>query len=113
MILLTKKSVASKILSPNTDTCANALDESADGIATTNSMAPNTQVVNTLDFPFSLNAATMISYRLKEDVSVANKNNNKKMAKKTCPKGISANAAGNTINNKPGPSVRLNPKANT
>src|SRR5690625_2662999 len=49
----------------------------------------------------------------KEDVKIANKNNNKNKLKKTCPNGNCANAAGNTMNNKPGPSVGTEPSAKT
>src|SRR5699024_8937245 len=80
-ILLTKKSVASKIFFPKIETSANVLDASAEGIATIISTPPNIHVVVTRDNPFPLNAATIISYRLKEEVSVANRNNNKNMAK--------------------------------
>src|SRR5699024_11964090 len=63
--------------------------------------------------PLSFKAATIISYKLNEDVNVANKNNNKKIAKNACPNGNCAKAAGNTINKSPGPSVGSNPNAKT
>src|SRR5699024_941824 len=64
-------------------------------------------------FPFAVNAETIISYKLKEDVKIANKNNSKKSDKKIVPKGISPNAAGKTINSNGGPSSGAKPKAKT
>src|SRR5699024_3748256 len=64
-------------------------------------------------FPFAVNAATITSYKLKDDVNVANKNSSKNKLKNNDPNGNSANAAGKTINNKPVPSAGSKPKANT
>src|SRR5699024_10790809 len=66
-----------------------------------------------LGTPLSFKAATIISYKLNVDVNVANKNNNKKIAKNACPNGNCAKAAGNTINKSPDPSVVSNPNAKT
>src|SRR5699024_709259 len=47
------------------------------------------------------------------EVNVANKNKSKNKLKKNPPNGNCPNAAGNTINNNPGPSAGSNPKAKT
>src|SRR5699024_4496986 len=93
---------------------ANELEDSAEGIATINKITPKLHVtVLRLNFPLAVNAATIISYKLKDDVNVANKNNSKNKLKKTAPNGNSAKAAGNTINNNPGPSAGSKPNAKT
>src|SRR5690625_3948401 len=78
-----------------------------------NKIAPKIQVARVLGTPFSFHAATMISYKLNDEVKVAKRNNNKKIAKKTCPNGNSPNAAGSTINKSPGPSAGSKPNAKT
>src|SRR5690625_3607196 len=65
-----------------------------------------------LRFSFVI-AATIISNNENAEVSVANKNNNKKMSKNPAPKGILSNTAGKTTNSKPGPSSGSKPKAKT
>lgn len=110
----TRKSVASKIVFPKNDTSAKVLDDSAAGIAAIKTTIPNKSVNAERDIrPFSINAATIISYKLKEDVNVANKNSNKNNAKNTSPNGIWLNAVGSTINSKPGPEAGSKSKANT
>lgn len=112
-ILLTRKSVASKILFPKIDTSFKILSARAEGIAAINMIIPRKMAEIALGTPLSFKAATIISYKLNEDVNVANKNNNKKIAKNACPNGNCAKAAGNTINKSPGPSVGSNPNAKT
>ena len=112
-ILLTRKSVASKILLPRIDTLLKVLSARAEGIAAIKIIMPRKIAEIALGTPLSFKAATIISYKLNEDVNVANKNNNKKIAKNACPNGNCANAAGNTINKSPGPSVGSNPNAKT
>src|SRR5690625_1179996 len=83
-------------------------------MATIISIAPNTHVtVLRENFPLAVKAATIISYKLNDEVNIANKNNNRNKLKYTKPKGSWENAAGRTINNNPGPSAGSNPKANT
>src|SRR5699024_11334257 len=95
-------------------TPANVLEESAEGIATINKTIPKIHVTDFREyFPFAVNAATIPSYKLKDDVNVANKNSNKNKLKNNDPNGNSANAAGKTINNKPGHSAGSKPKENT
>lgn len=82
------------------------LDDKAEGMAAIKIMAPIAQVLIFLDtLPLAVTAATIISYKLNEDVIVANKNNNKNKAKNKPPKGISEKIDGKTMNNKPGPSA--------
>ena len=65
-----------------------------------------------LCFPFTKDA-TIISNIEKAEVNVANKNNAKNPNKKTSPKIIWSNTAGNTTNNKPGPSAGSKPSEKT
>lgn len=74
---------------PNIETSANKLDDNADGIAATKTMTPSNNVKTERDIcHFSINAATMISYKLNDEVNVANKNSNKNRAKNTSPKAF-------------------------
>src|SRR5690606_4498764 len=107
-------SVASKIVLPKIVTSKRTLSVSADGIAATKTTRPMIKAACFREsLPLAVIAATMISYKLNVDVSVANKSSTKNNAKKNAPNGISPNAAGNTMNNNPGPSVGSNPNANT
>src|SRR5699024_9348254 len=112
-ILLTRKSVASKMLLPKIDTSFKILSARAEGIAAINMIIPRKMAEIALGTPLSFKAATIISYKLNEDVNVANKNNNKKIDKNACPNSNCAKAAGNTINKSSVPSVRSNPNATT
>src|SRR5699024_4108616 len=103
-ILLTKESVASNTINPKIEKYSKTLEESADGIATTNKIMPKISDVDSRDLLlFFVNAATITSYKLNEDVNVANKNKIKNNLKNKLPKGICPKATGNTINNKLGP----------
>src|SRR5699024_8194071 len=112
-ILLTRKSVASKILLPNIDTSLNILSARAEGIDAINIIIPRKMADIALGTLLSFKAATIIPYKLNYEVNVVNKNNNKKIVKNACPNGNCAKAAGNTINKSPGPSVGSNPNAKT
>lgn len=96
------------------ETLDNTLSVSAEGIAAINTIIP---IIHAADFresfPLAVIAATIISYKLNEDVNVAKNSKIKNKAKKNDPNGISPNAAGKTINNNPGPSVGSNPNAKT
>src|SRR5699024_7544692 len=100
-ILLTRKSVASKILLPRIDTLLKILSERAEGIAAIKIIIPSKIAEIVLAERLSYKTATIISYKLHEDVNVANKKNNKKIDKNVCPNGNCSNAAGNTINKSP------------
>src|SRR5690625_5132600 len=90
------------------------LADNADGTAATNKTTPKTIVTDVrLYFPLAVNADTIISYKLNDDVKTANKNKIKNKAKNNDPSGSSPNAAGNVINNKGGPSAGSKPSANT
>src|SRR5699024_8244734 len=104
---------ATKMLLPKIDTSLKILSARAEGIAAINMIIPRKMVEIALGIPLSFKAATIISYKLKEEVNVANKNNNKNIAKNACPNGNCAKAAGNTINKRPGPSAGSNPNAKT
>src|SRR5699024_1150766 len=52
---------------------------------------------------FYVKATTITSYKLNEDVNVANKNKIKNKLKNKLPKGICPKASGNTINKRLGP----------
>src|SRR5699024_302946 len=102
------------MLKLNISTPSSTLEERAEGMATINKMAPNTHVTDFLEkLPFAVNAATIISYKLNEDVNVAKRNNSKNKLKNKAPNGNSAKAAGKTINSNPGPSAGSKPNANT
>src|SRR5699024_8393599 len=91
-------------LNPKIEKLSKTLEESADGIATTNIIMPKISDVYSRDLLlFFVNAATITSYKLNEDVNVANKNKIKNKLKNKLPKGICPKASGNTINNKLGP----------
>ena len=102
------------MLFPAIDTSDSKLSDNAAGIATINNTAPSIIVTVVRErFPSAVNADTIISYKLKEDVNVANKNKIKNKLKKNAPNGISPKAAGKTMNSNPGPSVGSIPKAKT
>src|SRR5690625_4703211 len=113
-ILLTRKSVASKIPSPNIDTSANKPKERAAGILAKKTTIP--VIIATflrVYFPFAVSAEIIISNKLNDDVMVANKNRSKNSVRNNEPKAIWLNTVGRTTNNNPGPSVGSSPKANT
>ena len=90
------------------------LEDNAAGIAAIKITTPVIQVTNLRDlFLFAVPAATSISYKLNDDVNVANKNNNKNREKNNSPNGSCEKIDGKTINNNPGPSAGSNPKAKT
>src|SRR5699024_7636869 len=93
MILLTKKSVASNILFPAMETSLNVLSDKAAGIATINKTIPSmSETAGREYFPLAVKADTIISYKLKEEVKIANKNKRKKSDKKKKPNSNTANA---------------------
>src|SRR5699024_12087004 len=97
------------MLFPAIDTSDSKLSDNAAGIATINNTAPSIIVTVVRErFPSAVNADTIISYKLKEDVNVANKNKIKNKLKKNAPNGISPKAAGKTMNSKDRKSTRLN-----
>src|SRR5699024_11906744 len=100
------------MLLPKIDTSFKILSARAEGIAAINMIIPRKMAEIALGTPLSFKAATIISYKLNEDVNVANKNNNKKIAKNACPNGNCEKAAVNTINKRPDPSVGSYPNAN-
>src|SRR5699024_2377932 len=102
-----------KILFPKIDTSLKILSARAEGIAAINMIIHRKMAELALGPPLSLKAAPIISYKLNEDVNVANKNNNKKIAKNASPNGNCAKAAGNTKNKSPVPSVGSKPNAKT
>ena len=114
MTLDTRKSVASKIERPKIETSLKELYDNKAGNAAINTTTPRIiETVTRGTLNFSMMAATMISYKLNEDVSVANKNKSKNSAKNTSPNGICPKAAGSTIKSKPGPEAGSIPNENT
>ena len=114
MTLDTRKSVASKIERPKMETSLKELYDNSAGTAAINTMIPRImETVTRGTLNFSRIAATMISYKLNEDVRVANKNNSKNNAKNTSPNGICPKAAGSTIKSSPGPEAGSIPNENT
>ena len=75
MMLLTRKSVKSKTVRSNHLKSFKKLDDKAAGIAAIKTISP--EIHDTLvreRFPLAVNAATMISSKLKEEVNVAKRN---------------------------------------
>src|SRR5699024_4741395 len=73
-------------------------------MATTNKIMPKISDVDSRDLLlFFVKAATITSYKLNEDVNVANKNKIKNKLKNKLPKGICPKASGNSINKRLGP----------
>src|SRR5699024_3650967 len=114
IMLLTRKSVASNIVSPMILKLDKLLDDKADGIPAINTKAPASQVTFLREcFFFAVKADVIISNILKDEVNTANKNNKKNKLKNKAPNGICAKASGKTTNNKPGPSAGSSPNENT
>src|SRR5699024_9439640 len=97
-ILITRKSVASKILFTKIDKSFKILSSKAEIIAAIYVIITRKMSEIALGNPLTFKAETKITYKLNEDVNVANKNNIKQIAKNACPNGNCAKAAGNTIN---------------
>src|SRR5690625_3429821 len=113
-ILLTRKSVASKIPSPNIETSTRKPKERAAGIlAKKTTIAVMIATFFRVYLPFAVSAEIIISNKLKDDVMVANKNRSKNSVRNNEPKAIWLNTVGRTTNNNPAPSVGSSQKANT
>src|SRR5699024_6317097 len=90
------------------------LEESADGLATTNKIMPKISDVDSRDLRlFHVKAATITSSKLHEDDNVANQNRHRNKLKNKLPKGICENASGNTKHHRSVPRSGAKPNAKT
>src|SRR3954468_15295756 len=106
MMLLTRKSVRSNTVRSNHLKSASKLDDRAAGIPAIKTINPEIHDTFLREcFPLAVKAATIISNKLKEEVSVAKRNKIKNKLKNSSPNGNWANTVGKTIKRRPGPSV--------
>src|SRR5699024_4000318 len=97
MILLTRKSEASKTVNRKILKFSRVLDDNAAGIPAMKTIKPANQATFFRERCFfAVNAAVIISNILNDEVKIANRSNSKNKLKKTSPNGICAKASGKT-----------------